>query len=182
MSAIQAKEAERTRDEPDGRAHACAPPANHTGDGDEGRQLRHGRRKMRVRLCARCPYTPQDLAGHYDPNGALHVCAKCDGKQEASTNHYPRKTPRRQTCATVLNTFGTTQQSVAPSVPENLASSVTTPGEPPSVQRSALIASKPAGKATADGYGCFRPPDSSCSEKHAKISRRSGFRSKEAAP
>jgi hypothetical protein len=33
---------------------------------------------MRVKLCARCPYTPRDLASHYDPDAALHACAKCD--------------------------------------------------------------------------------------------------------
>jgi hypothetical protein len=57
---------------------------------------------MRVKLCSRCPYTPRDLAGHYDPEGILHVCAKCDGRQEASTNHYPRKAYRRQQCAISL--------------------------------------------------------------------------------
>jgi hypothetical protein len=40
---------------------------------------------MRVRLCKRFPYAPRDLAGRYDPEGALHVCAKCDGQREAST-------------------------------------------------------------------------------------------------
>jgi hypothetical protein len=50
---------------------------------------------MRVKLCARCPYTPRDLADHHDPEGTLHVCAKCDGQQEASTNHYPREANRR---------------------------------------------------------------------------------------
>jgi hypothetical protein len=136
---------------------------------------------MRVKLCARCPYTPRDLAGHYDPEGVIHVCAKCDGEQEASTKHYPRKAHRRQQCTTILNIFGTAQPSVALSVPESLVSSGTIPGEPPSVQRSAPIASGPARKATADGYAGFKPPDCSCSEKPAEISRRSGFRSKEAA-
>ena len=36
---------------------------------------------MRVKLCARCPYLPCDLAGHYDPEAVLHLCAKCDGEQ-----------------------------------------------------------------------------------------------------
>jgi hypothetical protein len=35
---------------------------------------------MRVKLCTRCPYTPQDLTGHYDPEAALHLGAKCDGE------------------------------------------------------------------------------------------------------
>ena len=95
---------------------------------------------MRVKPCARCPYTPQDLTGHYDPDAALHVCAKCDGEQAMLTNHYPRETRRRRKCSTDLNIFGMTQRSAAPSVTESSVSSATTPGEPPSVQRSALIA------------------------------------------
>jgi hypothetical protein len=112
---------------------------------------------MRVKLCARCPYTPQDLAGHYDPGAVLHVCAKCDG-EGMLTNHYPREAHRRRTCAMVPNIiFGMAQLGAAPSVTESLVSSGTTPGEPPSVQRSALIASRPASRATADGY--FKLPD-----------------------
>jgi hypothetical protein len=44
---------------------------------------------MRVKLCARCPYTPQDLTGHYDPEAALHVCAKCDGCSPTTTHARP---------------------------------------------------------------------------------------------
>ena len=136
---------------------------------------------MRVKLCARCPYAPRDLAGHYDPEAALHVCAKCDSEQGVTTNHYPRETYRRRKCATIPNIFGTTQRSAAPSATESLVSSGTTPGELPSVQRNALIASRPARRATADGYADFEPPDHSCSENHAEIARRSEFRNKEAA-
>ncbi|MEA2914608.1 MAG: hypothetical protein QOJ15_6689 [Bradyrhizobium sp.] len=113
---------------------------------------------MRVKLCARCPYTPQDLTGHYDPEAALHVCAKCDGEHGGSTQHYPRKAYRRRTCSTAPNIFGMAQRSVAPSVMESLASSGTTPGELPSVQRGALIASRSASRTTADGYADFKPP------------------------
>ena len=136
---------------------------------------------MRVTLCARCPYAPRDLAGHYDPEAALHVCAKCDGEQGITTNHYPREAHRRRKCATVPNIFGTTQRGGVPSVTENLVLSGTTPGELRSVQRSALIDSRPARKPTADGYADLRPPDRGCSENHAEISRRSEFRNKEAA-
>jgi hypothetical protein len=136
---------------------------------------------MRVKLCARCPYTPRDLAAHYDPHAVLHVCAKCDGEQGMLTNHYPRTTNRRRECATVPNPFGTTQRSDARSVTESLVSSGTTPGEPPSVQGSVLIASRPARTATADGCGGSRSPDDSRRENHAEISGRSGFRDKEAA-
>src|SRR5712675_807251 len=37
---------------------------------------------MQVKLCARCPYTPDDLATHYEPKAALHLCAKCDSEEE----------------------------------------------------------------------------------------------------
>lgn len=127
---------------------------------------------MRVKLCARCPYGPRDLADHYDPEAAAHLCASCDGEQEASINHYPRKAYRRGECATAPNVFGSAQQSVARSATKGLASSGTIPGEPPSVQRSALIASRPAGKATADGYVDFKRPDNGCSEHHAAFSQR----------
>jgi hypothetical protein len=136
---------------------------------------------MRVKLCARCPYTPRDLAGHFDPEGTLHVCARCDGQQEASTNHYPREANRRQKCATVPNIFATEQPSVARSAMGSLVSSGTIPGELPSVQRSAPSASRPAVRATADGYAGFTPLDGNRSEHPAKISRASGFPSKEVA-
>jgi hypothetical protein len=80
---------------------------------------------MRVKLCARCPYTPRDLAGHYDPGAALHACAKCDGDQEVPAGHYPREAQRSRKCATVpqifvRNVFETAQTSAAPSVMESL--------------------------------------------------------------
>jgi hypothetical protein len=136
---------------------------------------------MRVKLCARCPYTPRDLAGHYDAEATLHVCAKCDSRQGGTTKHYPREAQRRQKCLTVHNIFGMAQPSAAPSVTEGLVSSGTTPGEMPSVQRSAPIASGPARRATADGCADFTLPDKSRSENHAEISRLPGFRNKEAA-
>ena len=120
---------------------------------------------MKVKLCARCPYTPQDLAGHFDPEAALHACAKCDGEQGVVTKHYPREAERRRKCSTVPNIFGTAQLSAARSVTESLVLSGTTPGELPSVQRSALIASRPARRATTDGYADLNPPDNSCSEQ-----------------
>ena len=136
---------------------------------------------MRVKLCARCPYTPRDLAGHYDPKAVLYTCAKCDGEQGVVTNLYPREAHRRRKCTTVTNIFGMAQRSAAPSVTESLVSSGTTPGELPSVQRSALIASTPAKRATVDGYADFKLPGKSNSENHAEIARRSRFQNKEAA-
>ena len=67
---------------------------------------------MRVKLCKRCPYTPRDLTGHYDPEAALYVCAKCDG-QQGVTNHYPRKSHRSQKCARVPDIHAMAQRNVA---------------------------------------------------------------------
>jgi hypothetical protein len=143
--------------------------------------LRLRRRHMRVKLCARCPYLPCDLAGHYDPKAVLHLCAKCDGEQQASSRHDSRKIHRRQKCATVLNIIATAQRSVAQSVTESLVSSGTTPGEPRSARRSAMIASRPDRRVTADGYAGSKPPDDCCGTNHAAISRSSVFRNREAA-
>lgn len=136
---------------------------------------------MRVKLCARCPYRPHDLADHYDPEAALHACATCDSEQRMLDQHYPGETHRRRKCTTTLSTTGTAQRNVAPFATESLASSVTIPGEPPSVRGGALITSRPAGRATADGYGDFEPPDDSRKGHHEAISRRSAFRNKESA-
>jgi hypothetical protein len=75
------------------------------------------------------------------------------------TKHYPRKAKRRRKCSTAPNIFSMAQRSGAPSVTEGLVSSGTTPGELASVQRSALLASRPAMKATADGYADLTRPD-----------------------
>jgi hypothetical protein len=136
---------------------------------------------MRVKLCARCPYTPRDLVGHYDPKGALHACARCDGQQEASTNQYPRKAHRGQQCARVFNISETARPSVARSVTEELASSAATPAEPRSVQRSALTATRHARMAASDGYVDFTPPDNGYGETPAEFFQNSGLRSKELA-
>ena len=106
---------------------------------------------MRVKLCAQCPYTRRDLAGHYDPDAILHLCANCDGEQKASTNEYPRKAERRQKCAAIPD-IPLAQPSVARSVKANSASSGAIPGGPRSVQGSALTASGPVRNVTADGY------------------------------
>jgi hypothetical protein len=137
---------------------------------------------MRVKLCTRCPYLPCDLTGHYDPEGALHLCAKCDDQREATTKYYPRKAHWRQKCATFPNIVGTAQRNAARSVTESSVSSGTTPGEPPSVQRNALIASKPDRMATADGYfDLSSPPENGCGGHRAAIHHGSAFRDTEVA-
>jgi hypothetical protein len=136
---------------------------------------------MKVKLCARCPYTPRDLAGHYDPEAALHVCASCDSEQWMLNHHYPREVNRRKKCATLPNIFGRMQRSAAPSVTENLVSSATTRGKLPCVQSGAPIASRSARRTTADGYADFTLPDNSRSESYAEISSRSELRNKEPA-
>jgi hypothetical protein len=178
MSTSPAKEIERNRGATGGQTHAPVPSANDFRGNGEIRSVAVSKRHMRVRLCSRCPYTPRDLAGHYNREGILHACAKCDG-QEASTNHYPRKAQRRQQCATVPNIHVTARPRAARSATEGLASSATTAGKPPSVQGSALTASRRAGTATADDCVAFRRPDNGCDENPAAFFRSPGFPGKE---
>jgi hypothetical protein len=66
--------------------------------------------------------------------------------------------PRRQKCVPIDISLGMTQRSVALSVANSLVSSVTTPGEPLSVQGNASIASTLAGKAIEHGYFDYLEP------------------------
>jgi hypothetical protein len=111
---------------------------------------------MRVKLCNRCPYTPSDLAGHYDPDAVLYACAKCD---VIFDQHSSREAHRRRQWSTIIPTISMIPQGVAPFARDDLGSSATTPGETPSVPRSASIASRPEGSATRDGCANFAPPD-----------------------
>jgi hypothetical protein len=181
MSTIPAKETECNRENPDVRDHTCVHSVNRLPV-QRSLLLHLGSRQMRAKLCTRPPYTPRDPSGHYDPKAVFHLRAKCDGEQVASTNHHPRKTHRRQECATVFNTVVTAQPSVARSVRESLASCGTTPGEPPSAQRSAPTASRLVEMTTADFYLAFRPPNNGCGDNPAAISPGPTFRSKEVAP
>ena len=135
---------------------------------------------MRAELCTPRPHTPQDLSGHYDPKAVLYLRAKCDGEQVASSNHYPRKTHRRQECATVFNIDAIAQPSVARFVREDLASSDTTLGKPPSAPGSAPTDSRFVERTTVDFYQIFRPPNG-CGDNPAAIFRSPPFRSKEVA-
>jgi hypothetical protein len=67
---------------------------------------------MRVKLCVRCPYTPQDLADHYDPEAALHVCARCDGEQRKPGKYYPREANRRGKCTIAPNALAVNRRGV----------------------------------------------------------------------
>jgi hypothetical protein len=168
MSTIPAKKLERNRLIPRSEI-VCAPPANHTYDGEEVRCFAFGWRHMRVKLRARCPYAPRDLVGPYDPEAALHACAKCDGVQGTPVKHFPRKAHRRRKCATFPNIFGTAQRSAVRSVTESLVLCGTTPAELPSVQRSALIASRPARRATADDYADLKSPDKQLQNQEGQL-------------
>jgi hypothetical protein len=98
---------------------------------------------MRVKLCAPCRNTPRDLADYYDSKTILHACDREQGmlNRYAPFNmYYPREAHRRRKCSTAPNAFGTAERRAAPSVTESLVWSGTTPGELPSVQRSARIA------------------------------------------
>lgn len=105
---------------------------------------------MRVKLCARCPYTPCDLEDHYDPDAALSLCAKCDGE------HHQRVIHRRGTCPTITNTtsiVSTAEPYAAPIATENSASFATIAAASRSVQGNASSTSRPDERMTADGCG-----------------------------
>jgi hypothetical protein len=81
-------------------------------------------------------------------------------QQRRNDNWGPREDQRRRQCSTSRKMHGMTRQSAARSVTDRSVSSGTIPGELPSVQRSALNASKAAARRTANGYADFRPPPS----------------------
>jgi hypothetical protein len=76
---------------------------------------------MRVKLCARCPYRPHDLADHYDPNADMHACAACDNQQQMRDQYELRASHRRPECATIPGDTPTTMQwNVVPFATESL--------------------------------------------------------------
>ena len=114
------------------------------------------RRPMRVKLCERCPYTPRDLADHYDSEAARHLCATCDVKYDL------RNTQRRRTCATTKidsTGTGTARRYAAPFVTESSASFAIIAAAPHSVRGNASSISGSAGRATASGYGRSEPSE-----------------------
>jgi len=135
---------------------------------------------MRVKLCTRCPYTPRDFEGHYDPVAAAHACARCDGEQDRDKLYYPRDSYRRRKCSIFPSILSIPRQSAAPSVAGSSVSSGTIPGDRTSVRGSAPIASSFAGKATADGFTGFEPPGSERLSLEGNRSS-SGSRTKELA-
>jgi hypothetical protein len=163
MSTIPAKQTER---------NCRAPWAQSPMRWRRSRPLHLGRQNVRVKLCARSPRTPRDMGGHYNPEGILHVSAKCDSQRRLRANHYPREAHRRHQCAMVLDISGTEHPSVARSATESLALSVATPAGPRSAQKNALTALCVASKTTADGYAGFKMPDTGRGRTPARSSRR----------
>jgi hypothetical protein len=138
-------------------------------------------RHMRVRLCSRCPYTPSDLADHYDPGAVAHACAKCDGEQDKVKMYYPRESNRRRKCAISPNISMQPQRNAAPCAAANSVSSGTIPGGLHSVQRSALVAPSFVGRATAAGSERLKSPDSARGNGPSGLSLLPAFREKEPA-
>ena len=103
---------------------------------------------MHVKLCDRCPYTPRDLAQHYDPDATLYACATCDDKQ------YWCEARWRRECPAKTNYFGV-RQSAAPSAMENSALFAIIAHETRSVRENASISSGSGATMTADGFGEF---------------------------
>ena len=157
MSRIPAKEIERKRDEPTGRDLVFVLPTNQTCDGKEVCCFAPG--AMRFTPRRRRPHPPRYLSDYYDPEAVLHLCAKIRWRISGARRH-PRKTHRRQECATVFSIDAIAQPIVARSAREGLASSGTTPGAPPSAPGSVRTASRFVERTTVDFCLVTRPPDS----------------------
>jgi hypothetical protein len=136
---------------------------------------------MRVTLCGRCPYTPGDLADHYDPGAVAHACVKCDGEQDKVKLYYPRESNRRWKCSIGPNISTLPQRNAAPCAAANSVSSGTIPGGLHSVQRNALVAPSFVGRATAAGSERLKSPDPARGVRPSGISLLPGSRPKEAA-
>jgi len=124
---------------------------------------------MRVKLCARCPYTPRDLAHHYDPEAALYACLKCDHEQDHCEIRW------RPTCSTEIETFSAAESSVAPFAKESLASFATTAPERRSAPRNASTTSRPDGTPTHDGCGASAPREATGAVNAAWLSLARAF-------
>ena len=124
---------------------------------------------MQVKLCARCPYSPGDLADHYDIDAALHLCATCDVEYD------PCKTSRRRTCQTrMINVTGRTGRTglhAALSAMESSASFATIGAALPSVQPGASNVSNSVGRATVAGYGDFELREHGSKDQSASFCR-----------
>lgn len=108
---------------------------------------------MQVKLCPRCPYSPRDLADHYDSDATLHLCAACDAEYD------PCKPLRRRICRT-RTIYPTSKASLIErhavlSVTESSASFAIIAAAGHSVRPGASSVSGCAGRATAGGYGDF---------------------------
>jgi hypothetical protein len=58
---------------------------------------------MRVKLCARCPYAPRDLADYYDANSGSHLCFRCDSKSAPAGLAILVTANRESKCVTAEN-------------------------------------------------------------------------------
>lgn len=136
---------------------------------------------MRVKLCARCPYTPRDLEDHYDPQATAHACARCDGEPDKIKMYYPRETHRRRKCLHAPKIFSIPQPSAAPLVAESSVSSDTILADCSSARRSASVASGTVGTAIAGGWAIFERLETIAGGKPTAILSRSEIRNKASA-
>lgn len=77
---------------------------------------------MRVKLCARCPYSPQDLADYYDESSSFHLCIRCDGRTAPKELTILTTTDGESQCAIAKNALNAMAQATpALSVADSLA-------------------------------------------------------------
>ena len=130
---------------------------------------------MRVKLCARCPYTPRDLAHHYDPEAGLYACLKCDHEQDLCEIRW------RRTCSTEIETSSAAESSVAPFARESLDSFAITAHEPRCAPKNVSTTSRPDGMPTPDGCGAFARPEGTGAGNAAWLSLARAFIDQETA-
>ena len=117
MSTISTKQIEHNRNSPDGRNHACAPPANPTCDGEEVRcfALWAGHESQTPRAVPLCTAR---LSRPLRSRSILCV-REVRRRRRLSSKHYPCDAQTRRKCSTVHNIFKMVQRSAAPSVTES---------------------------------------------------------------
>ena len=77
---------------------------------------------MRVKLCAQCPYSPRDLADHYDANSSYHLCLRCDSKRSPAEIAILMTANGKSKCVTAENILNAAaQQRPALSVTDSLS-------------------------------------------------------------
>jgi hypothetical protein len=131
---------------------------------------------VQVKLCTQCPYSPRDLADHYDIDAALHLCARCDAK--FGSFHTLRRRRCRARTINATGSSGPTKLRAVPSAMASLVSFAIIAAARPCVRPGASTVSSFAVRTIAAGYGDFELPEHGSVDQNANF-RRSGVSDEE---